>query len=103
MTMVESAVFTIGVEATCTDGVCGRVSQVVVDPLAETVTHLVVEPDHREGLGRLVPVELADAHADGIRLRCTLAQFEELERAERTWFLPGVDGYPGYDAEQTLL
>jgi sporulation protein YlmC with PRC-barrel domain len=101
--MVESTVFTIGVEARCSDGVCGRLSQVVVDPLGRTVTHLVVEPDHREGLGRLVPVELAKAGADGMRLSCTLAEFAQLERAERTWFLPGVDDDQGYGSDEMLL
>jgi sporulation protein YlmC with PRC-barrel domain len=101
--MVESTVFTIGVTASCSDGVCGRLSQVVVDPLGQTVTHLVVEPDHREGLGRLVPVKLAEASAEGVQIRCTLAEFAQLDRAERTWFLPGEDRYPGYDADETLL
>ena len=45
--------FTIGVEATCTDGLCGEVTQVVVDPIAGAVTDLIVEPKHRQGLGRL--------------------------------------------------
>ena len=52
--MAETTQFTIGAEAHCTDGVCGEVSRVVVDPVAQTVTHLVVEPKGREGLGRLV-------------------------------------------------
>jgi sporulation protein YlmC with PRC-barrel domain len=100
--MVESTPFTMGAEASCTDGVCGHVSQVVVDPLERTVTHLIVEPDHREGLGRLVPLDLVETGTDNVRLRCTKAEFEKLERAEETRFLPGIEGYPGYDAEQML-
>jgi hypothetical protein len=48
--------FTIGSEARCSDGDCGTVSRVIVDPVAKTVTHLVVTP--RFGYGRLVPLDL---------------------------------------------
>ena len=67
----------------------------IVDPVAEAVTHLVVEPEHRRGLGRLVPLDLIDATAGQIRLRCTLAEFEKLDPAEETQFIPGTGGYAG--------
>jgi hypothetical protein len=57
---------------------------VVVDPVAGEVTHLVVEPEHRQGLGRLVPLALVEVRADGVRLGCTLAEFGRLELAEET-------------------
>jgi sporulation protein YlmC with PRC-barrel domain len=102
MAMTEPTQFTIGAEVSCTDGVCGEVSRVVVDPVARAVTHLVVEPKHRFGLGRLVPLGLVDAGPDGIRLGCTLAEFGQLEAAEETQFLPGGGGYGTYGPEQTL-
>ena len=37
-----------------------------------------------------------------MRLRCTLADFDKLDPAEETQFLPGTPGYPGYDPEQVL-
>jgi hypothetical protein len=40
--------FKIGADASCTDGPCGTVIRVVVNPVQEVVTHLVVEPPHRE-------------------------------------------------------
>jgi sporulation protein YlmC with PRC-barrel domain len=103
--MTEATPFTIGADVSCSDGACGKVSCVVVNPVARTVTHLVVEPGHWHGPGRLVPLGLADAAAGEIRLRCTLADFEKLDPAEETQFLPGTPGapgYPGYDAEQVL-
>ena len=100
--MAEMTPFTIGADASCSDGACGKVSRVVVDPVARTVTHLVVEPKHRLDVGRLVPLGLADATAGEIRLRCTLADFEKLDPAEETQFLPGTPGYPGYDPGQVL-
>ena len=41
--MTETTPFTIGAEVSCSDGACGKVSRVVVDPVARTVTHLVVD------------------------------------------------------------
>jgi sporulation protein YlmC with PRC-barrel domain len=96
----EATQITIGSEARCTDGVCGEVSRVVVDPVAETVTHLVVEPKGREGLARLVPLDLVEASADDVRLQCTLADFEHLDPAEETQFVPGSGGYAAYGPEQ---
>ena len=100
--MAETTPFTIGADASCTDGVCGEVTRVVVDPVARAVTHLVVEPEHRHGPGRLVPVDLVDATTGEIRLRCSMAEFEKLDPAEETQFLPDTPGYPGYDPEQVL-
>ncbi len=102
MTMPETTLFTIGADVSCSDGACGKVTCVVVDPVARTVTHLVVEPKHRLDVGRLVPLGLADATAGEIRLRCTLADFEKLDPAEETQLLPGTPGYPGYDPGQML-
>ncbi len=101
--MTETASFTIGAGASCTDGVGGHVTCVVVNPLARAVTHLVVEPKHRHGAARLVPLDLVDATTGEIRLRCTLAEFEKLDPAEQTRFLPGTSGYPGYGPDQVLV
>ena len=100
--MTETTPVTIGADASCTDGVCGKVTRVVVDPVARAVTHLVIEPKHRYYPARLVPLDLIDATTGEVRIRCTLADFEELEAAEETQFLPGTPGYPGYDPEQVL-
>ena len=88
--------FRIGSAAACSDGQCGEVSQVVVNPVVSEVTHLVIEPTHRSGLGRLVPLALVEAGAGGVQLRCTLEEFENLPRAEETDFLPGGSGYLNY-------
>lgn len=98
----ETTQFTIGSEARCTDGVCGEVSRVVVDPVARTVTHLVVEPKHQRGDGRLVPLDLLDDTATGIQLRCSLKDFGELREAEETEFVAPLGGFAGYDAHQVL-
>jgi len=98
--MAESRQFSIGSEVFCSDGACGELRRVVVDPIARTLTHLVVEAKHRQGLGHLVPVDLVDSAAGGIQLSCTTAQFEALESAEETRFLPGAPGQWAYGQDQ---
>ena len=89
----------IGSEAVGSDGYRGEVLAVGVDPAARSVTHLVVEPRGREGLARLVPLDLADladtvgAGPDPVRLRCTETEFMNLEPAEET-LAEFVPGYP---------
>lgn len=100
--MAQTVSYTIGAHASCDDGPCGTVKRVVVDPLARTVTHLVVEPKHRVGLARLVPVGIAESTSDGVRLRCSTADFEQLDSAEETQFVPGTLGYEHYGPEQVL-
>jgi len=86
--------FSLGAKASCTDGFCGVVSRTIIDPAAGTITHLVVEPRHRKENGRLVPVELVDATAGEIRLRCTLAEFDGFDPAEEVEVVDG-GGYDG--------
>ena len=99
---MDNTTFTIGADVSCADGVCGEVSRAVVDPVARTVTHLVVEPKGRRGLGRLVPLGLVDAAGGQIVLRCTLAEFEKFDSAEETQFVPGTRAYAAYGPEQVL-
>jgi hypothetical protein len=75
---------------------------VVVDPVARTLTHIVVEPEHRGGAARLVPLELVESTSNEIRLRCTRSEFDKLEEAEETHFLPGASRELGYGQEQML-
>jgi sporulation protein YlmC with PRC-barrel domain len=100
--MDQTTAITIGAEASCTDGACGEVRRVVVDPVAQEVTHLAVEPKGRQGLSRLVPLDLVEVSGGEVRLHCTLAEFEQLDPAEETQFLPGTRGYAAYGPEQVI-
>jgi hypothetical protein len=73
--------FTIGARASCTDGHCGEVRRLIIDPATETITHLVIQPGHRQEAGRLVPVHLVETTDGEIRLRCTRADFDRLDHA----------------------
>lgn len=98
--MTTTAQFTIGAEVSCIDGACGEVRRVIVDPVAEAVTHIVVEREHRDGEGRLVPLGIVDATTGEIRLRCTMAEFGKLDRAEETQLIQGTGGLAGYSPAQ---
>jgi sporulation protein YlmC with PRC-barrel domain len=74
----------LGSEAVCRDGYRGEVRAVVLEPADGTVTHLVVEPEGRSGLARLVPLDLAEVARGGTLLSCTEAEFRDLEAAEQT-------------------
>ena len=88
--MAETTEFTIGTRASCSDGPCGEISRLVIDPAAGSVTHLVITPRHDRAAGRLVPVELVDATAGGISVRCTLAEFDRLEHAAERELVTGL-------------
>lgn len=96
------AEFAMGAKASCSDGFCGELSRTILDPDARTVTHLVIGPRHRKDQERLVPVELADAEGDEIRLRCTLAEFEQLEPAEEVELAEGIDYGGGYGQAEAV-
>jgi sporulation protein YlmC with PRC-barrel domain len=98
--MGDTTQFTIGTEVSGSDGPIGKLSRVIVDPVAEALTHLAVEPEHRPDLGRLVPLDLVDTSGGQIRLRCTRAEFDNLDPAEDTQIIPASDVYEGYGAGQ---
>ena len=80
--MAAEPQFTIGARVSCTDGHCGQVRRLIINPATDTVTHLVIQPGHRPEAARLVPVHLVETADGDIRLRCTLAEFGKLDPAE---------------------
>lgn len=94
--MSEAVKYDIGAPVSCTDGSCGELARVVMDPVARTLTHIIVEPKHRQGQGRLVPIGLVDSSEREISLRCSTGEFEQLEYAEETHFLSAGGEDLGY-------
>jgi hypothetical protein len=74
----------------------------VVDPVARTLTHLVVEPGRRVRDGHLVPIDLVSSAGTVIELSCPLTEFEDLEAAQELRFLAGARGQWGYEQEEML-
>jgi sporulation protein YlmC with PRC-barrel domain len=101
--MAEETEFAMGATASCVDGPGGKVSRVIIDPATQTVTHLVIEPKHRMGLGRLVPLDLVDTTAGDIRLRCTVEEFGQLEPAQEAELIDDVTGSLGPGAMNAAM
>ena len=91
--------YEIGSEVSCRDQRCGHLVCVVVDPVAERLTHLIVVA--RDGTaGRLVPVEMAKPGGDGVVLDCTKDEFDRLEPSVATHFLMAPDAEKRYGAKE---
>jgi hypothetical protein len=67
------------------------VRRLIIDPATETVTHLVIQPGHRQEAGRLVPVHLVETTDGEIRLRCTRADFDKLDHAAERDMVAGPE------------
>ena len=80
--MAAELKFTIGVHARCSDGRCGEVRRLIIDPATDAVTHLVIQPGRQKQAARLVPADLVETTDGEIRLRCTRAEFDRLDNAE---------------------
>src|SRR5437762_906354 len=66
----------LGTPVRCTDKAYGELADVVIDPIAKRVTHLVVRPSQQEALEtRLVPIELAEG-ATRRRRSCSAARWK---------------------------
>jgi hypothetical protein len=105
--MAGETQFTIGAEVHGADGPLGRLIWVVADRRTDpwVITHLVVEPAHRSGLGRFVPLDLVtgvDPDTGATTLNCTADQFEQLESAEETQYVPGSSAYPLFGPTQFI-
>jgi hypothetical protein len=72
----------LGAPADCSDGTCGRLTRLVLDPVSRTLTHVVVEPADGPLLARLVPIDLVADVGDGLALNCTFSQWRRLEYFE---------------------
>jgi sporulation protein YlmC with PRC-barrel domain len=93
--MAAETKFTIGVRANCSDGHCGEVRRLIIDPATEAVTHLVIQPGRRKEAARLVPCDLVETTEGEIRLRCTRAEFDRLDYAEEREPVDEADQYVG--------
>ncbi len=71
----------------CTDGVCGRSAYVLINPVIDKVTHLVVRED-ASSIEYIVPVDLLDKTiADKIQLRCNKAELKKMPPFIKTTFI----------------
>jgi sporulation protein YlmC with PRC-barrel domain len=72
----------------CTDGVYGRSVYVLINPVIEQVTHLVVRKDSSPNTEYIVPVDIvSETIADTIQLRCSKAELEKMGPFVKTEFV----------------
>ena len=79
----------IGNRVRCTDGVYGKLADIVIDPLEKRVTYLVVEPEQGEAKARLVPIQLAKGRDEQreLELDCTLDEAQRFESVRMSAYL----------------
>ncbi len=71
----------------CTDGVCGRSEYVLINPVIDKVTHLVVREEASK-TEYIVPVDLVtETIAGTIRLRCSQAELKKMPPFMKTTFI----------------
>jgi sporulation protein YlmC with PRC-barrel domain len=89
----------LNAQVECRDGVCGRCEYVVIDPLSDDITHLVIRetPSSRE---YMVQVKDVSETIEGtIQLRCSKAELEKMKPFVKTTFVEELvpDRFYSYD------
>jgi|SRR5271157_1401231 len=83
----------------CTNGVCGRSVYVLINPVIDKVTHLVVREDASKK-EYIVPVDfVTETIADTIRLSCSKAKLKKMPLFIKTTFIEEKVPYPDYGAD----
>jgi sporulation protein YlmC with PRC-barrel domain len=70
----------LNAQVECTDGVYGRSEYVLIDPVIDQVTHLVVKEESSPHTEYIVPMDfITETIADTIRLRCSKTELEQMK------------------------
>lgn len=96
--------FPLAVKVHCSDGQCGRSTYIILNPVTEQVTHIVVMAKQPSAVEQLVSVKLiANTTAEVILLSCTKEEFLKLESFNQPDFI--YTDIPQYatDPNLTLL
>jgi hypothetical protein len=72
----------IGAAVEGDEGFVGEVERIDLDPSGSFAARVAVRPRHEGGTARLIPAKVLQAGPDGLRLRCTLEEFEEFPPAD---------------------
>ena len=77
----------------CADEPCGRSTYVILNPVTDELTHLVVQQESFPPTNRLVPVGLiAESTQHRILLRCTKRELSSMPPFTETEFIQPADG-----------
>jgi sporulation protein YlmC with PRC-barrel domain len=95
----------LNAQVECTDGVCGRSVDVLINPVIDQVTDLVVKEDASPNTEYIVPVDfVTETITDTIRLSCSKAELEKMDPFIKTKFIAetvpdvrsGYSSVPGF-------
>jgi sporulation protein YlmC with PRC-barrel domain len=91
----------LNADVQCDDGLCGRSTYVIVDPVAKDVTHIVVREQQFPHAEYLVPADLiVESMPETIWLRCSERELHKLDPFVETHYEEGdLDDLP-YDSSQ---
>lgn len=80
----------------CIDGKCGRIASVIINPVTQQVTHLVVEDKSLPCREHLVPISwVASSTYDLVNLRCSRKELAQSEYFVKKQFMPAdATSYP---------
>jgi sporulation protein YlmC with PRC-barrel domain len=96
--------FPLDVDVHCADGLCGRSTHIILNPVTEQVSHIVVKEEQSPGVERLVSVKLvASTAAEVILLNCTKDIFAKLEPFNQPDFIYTDVPQHATDPSLTLL
>lgn len=69
----------INAKVFCQDKLCGHTQAVILNPVSDVITHVVVEESRTPHTQRLVPIDMIDASlTDKVHLKCGETELEEL-------------------------
>ena len=77
-----------GATVVCSDGTCGVVGWITVDPVSKTVAHLAVENQLSRRWGQLVPIATVIAVDHEVHLGCSLAEYDRFPGADEPVAVP---------------
>ncbi|MGD8404367.1 MAG: PRC-barrel domain-containing protein [Anaerolineales bacterium] len=78
----------INVEVLCAGETCGRSTYLVINPINERITHLVVTEKAFPNIERLVPIDkILASSPNSIQLRCKLTDLSNMDTFEETDFI----------------
>ncbi len=94
----------INVTVECIDGPGGHSTAIILNPITDQVTHLVVREPGLFGIERLVPVDLVEESTPQlVRLRCTMDELATMQAFIATEFLPVPPGFGPYPGEGAMV
>ncbi len=96
--------FPLNVSVHCSDGLCGRSTHIILNPVTEQVSHIVVKASKSPNIERLISIKLiANTAAEVILLNCTKEEFAKLEAFNEPEFLYANVPQHASDPNLTML